>query len=99
MTLEEFKASLWNSQPPGGIPELLCALWYDGRNEWEKAHNIAQDNSSADGSWVHAYLHRVEGDHGNAAYWYRRAGRPVPRVSLQEEWEQIARAFIERDTV
>lgn len=94
MTFEEFKSTLSGAQPPSGISELVKAIWYEGKNDWEMAHNIAQEIHSADGSWIHAYLHRKEGDQGNAAYWYRRAGRPVPRISLQEEWEQLAREFL-----
>lgn len=62
------------------------------------AHNIAQDIASDDGSWIHAYLHRKEGDQGNAVYWYHRAGRPVPRGSLHEEWEQIVNELLRRET-
>ena len=94
MTLEAFKSSLSEPHPPEGISELLQALWYEGKNDWEKAHNIAQETSSADGSWIHAHLHRVEGDSGNAAYWYRRAGKPVARNSHHEEWEQIVTALL-----
>jgi hypothetical protein len=74
----------------------LEALWYDGKDNWDRAHEIAQDITTDDGSWIHAYLHRKEGDHGNAAYWYRRAGRSMPQVSLGEEWKQIAQALLQR---
>jgi hypothetical protein len=94
MTFADFKASLSQSRPPEGLNTLLQALWYEGKDNWEQAHNIAQDISSAEGSWIHAYLHRKEGDEGNAAYWYRRAGKPVPRVSLDQEWEQIVSALL-----
>jgi hypothetical protein len=94
MTLEAFISSLSQSHPPEGLSKLLQALWHEGKNDWEKAHNIAQDISSSDGSWIHAYLHRVEGDHANAAYWYHRAGKTIPRVSLEEEWEGIARELL-----
>ena len=94
MTFEAFKASLQATHPPGGISDLLQALWHDARDEWDRAHDIAQDISDEGGSWIHAYLHRKEGDHGNAAYWYRRAGRPIPKVSLREEWELIARELL-----
>lgn len=94
MTLEEFKSSLKNFDPPNGLSHLLKALWYDGKNNWEMAHNIAQDINSNDGSWVHAYLHRKEGDLGNASYWYSRAGRRMPEVSLEEEWDGIVSEFL-----
>lgn len=95
MTLETFKATLTESEPPKGISKLLTALWYEGKNDWNQAHIIAQDISTKDGSWVHAYLHRKEGDHGNAAYWYHRAGKPVAATSLQEEWDQIVSALLQ----
>jgi hypothetical protein len=89
MNLEKIKISLTQSTPPEDLPELLKALWYDGKGDWERAHNIAQDVYTPDGSWVHAYLHRKEGDLSNASYWYQRANRKVPTISLQEEWENI----------
>lgn len=80
--------------PPQGISAPLLALWYDAKGDWERAHDIAQDLGSKEGDWIHAYLHRKEGDEGNAAYWYRRAGKPFPvGVSLQEEWEQLVQHF------
>ena len=94
MTFEEFKASLKKDTPPEGINPLLQALWYDGKNDWTGSHNIAQDIHSGDGSWIHAYLHRKEGDPGNAAYWYRKAGKPVPNVSLEKEWENLVRTLL-----
>ena len=98
MTLEAFKATFSQSHPPEGTSQLLQALWFAAKHEWDKAHDIAQDISSNEGSWIHAYLHRVEGDQGNAAYWYHRAGRPLPRVSVQEEWEDIAKELLGRRT-
>ncbi len=96
MTPKEFRSTLSFSNPPGGLSKLLEAMWYDAKGNWERAHDIAQDISSRDGSWVHAYLHRKEGDHGNAAYWYRRAGRPVPHSTLDEEWEEIVAIWLRR---
>ena len=75
---------------PEDIPELLQALLLDAAGDWEGAHRIAQRDYSPDGSWVHGYLHREEGDLGNASYWYRNAGRQMPGISLEEEWEYIA---------
>ena len=89
MTIAEFKKSLNESQPPDGVTDLLRAMWYDGKGDWETSHNIAQEIHSNEGSWVHAYLHRKEGDVGNAGYWYNRAGRKFPKHSLEEEWEEI----------
>ena len=96
MTLEEFRQSLAGATPPANLPAALQALWHDGRGDWEAAHNVAQDVPDPDGAWVHAYLHRKEGDAGNAAYWYRRASQPVCRESLDAEWAAIVEAFLER---
>ncbi|MEJ7646279.1 MAG: hypothetical protein WKF87_16910 [Chryseolinea sp.] len=90
MTLSEFKESLRQAEPPNPLPPLLKALWYDAKGDWNTAHNVAQDINTKDGSWIHAYLHRKEGDGGNAAYWYRRASQPVYTKSLSEEWDAIA---------
>lgn len=97
MTFDEFTASLKQPHPPEGLSPLLKALWYDGKNDWETAHNLAQDIHSPEGSWIHAFLHRKEGDNGNAAYWYRRAGRPLANGSLNDEWKQIVRELLIRD--
>ena len=83
---------------PEDLPHLLQALLLDASGNWDAAHRIAQNDMSQDGSWVHAYLHRKEGDLGNAGYWYRRAGKEMPPLSLEEEWEYIAQALLERQT-
>ena len=93
MTLQEFKTSLEEQQPPP-VTVLLQALWYEAKGDWEKAHNLAQDVHTPDGSWIHAYLHRVEGDISNAQYWYHKANRKMPKVSLKEEWEDIANELL-----
>jgi hypothetical protein len=94
MTLEEFTATLSASAPPAGITAPLVALWHDRRGDWETAHQVAQEIDDRNGAWIHAYLHRKEGDAGNAAYWYRRAARPVPAISLDAEWNEIAAALL-----
>jgi hypothetical protein len=96
MTLDAFKASLTASTPPEVGP-LLQALWYDARGDWDRAHRVAQDIDEETGAWIHAYLHRKEGDSANAAYWYRRAGRPVASGSLEDEWTGIVRVLLESD--
>lgn len=93
MTLIEFKKSLNNPTPPS-VSTLLQALWYDAKGDWEKAHAIAQDANTKDGFWIHAYLHRKEGDQFNAQYWYDRANRSMPEVSLEEEWNSITEELI-----
>jgi hypothetical protein len=76
------------------LDDLLLALWHDGSGHWEKSHEIAQDIHTKEGSWIHAYLHRKEGDLGNAGYWYHKAGKPVPHVSLEQEWEDIVKSLL-----
>lgn len=94
MTLAEFEATLSQPQPPSGVARTLAALWHDRRGDWTRAHETAQEIDDADGAWIHAYLHRKEGDAGNAAYWYRRAGKPIASGSLDEEWTAIATALL-----
>ena len=93
MTPEDFKRSLSNESPPAGLSPALMALWWSGKNDWDKAHRIVMDEEDADCAWVHAYLHRVEGDLGNAGYWYRQAGQPVANGSLEAECDTIASAL------
>jgi hypothetical protein len=93
MTLEEFRTTLMQVSPPDVTPALR-ALWHDGRGEWDAAHGLAQDIDDAAGAWIHAYLHRKEGDLGNAAYWYQRARQPVATDSLDAEWARIATTLL-----
>ena len=72
----------------------LQALWHDAQGDWDQAHGVCQSAGDRDGDWVHAYLHRKEGDLANAGYWYRRAKQPVHKGTLDEEWEEIARALL-----
>jgi hypothetical protein len=94
MTIEEFRNSVSRAIPPPDLSPALVALWHDAKGDWETAHRVAQDIPGETGAWVHAYLHRKEGDASNAAYWYRRAQRPVARVTLDEEWESIATTLL-----
>lgn len=97
MSFDDLRQSIArDAAPPAGASLAVQALWHDARGDWEGAHNCAQDDHSRDGSWVHAYLHRKEGDLGNAGYWYSRAGRktPAPEVTLENEWAEIARALV-----
>ena len=91
MTIAEFRAA--DAKEFSGA---LLALWWDARGDWDRAHQIAQDVVGRDGAWVHAYLHRKEGDQGNAAYWYQQAGRPVERGELGAEWEGIVAELLSR---
>ncbi|HTF30887.1 MAG TPA: hypothetical protein VK625_18660 [Flavitalea sp.] len=94
MNFTDYKSSLDSDNAPEGLSPVLLALWYDGKNDWERSHDIAQDIHTNDGSWIHAYLHRKEGDPGNAAYWYRKAGKQVPTVSLEKEWEDLVKVLL-----
>jgi hypothetical protein len=91
MNIESFKSSLAGTAPPASLNVYLQSLWYDGKNDWEKAHTLIQDIEDKTASWIHAYLHRKEGDPGNAKYWYNKAGKPMPGYSLEEEWEEIVK--------
>ncbi len=97
MSFAEFQRSIAGAgAPPEGASVALQALWHDARGDWDRAHTCAQEDGGRDGAWVHAYLHRKEGDLGNAGYWYARACRPVPAVdvTLAAEWEEITRALL-----
>ena len=94
MNFETFKSSLNRPEPPSGISPYLKALWYAGHKNWDKAHEVAQDINDSKGSWIHAYLHRREGDHGNARYWYERAGKNFPEMTLDSEWESLVHYFL-----
>jgi hypothetical protein len=96
MTIDELRATIDAKAPPAGLKPAVVALWHDARGDWDAAHRVAQDIAGDDGSWVHAYLHRKEGDLSNAAYWYRRAGRAVESGTLLEEWNRIAAELLER---
>jgi hypothetical protein len=95
MDLAAFKASLASDAPPSGASLALQALWWDAKGDWDKAHECAQMQEDAQGNWVHAYLHRKEGDQDNAGYWYQRVGQPVARQPLAAEWEAIVSALLE----
>ena len=96
MDLLAFEASLTGPAPPAGLPPLVEALWHERRGGWDRAHAITQDLPGRDAAWVHAYLHRREGDQPNAAYWYRQADRPVMRGSLDDEWRTIVAALLDQ---
>jgi hypothetical protein len=96
MNFQQFQKSTSVKEPPTDLPLVLAALWWDFKGDWTKAHECAQQRDSADHAWVHAYLHRKEGDLSNARYWYERAGKPVCKGSLDVEWREIAEALLER---
>lgn len=93
VSLTDLKASLADAKPADGLKPPLAALWWAAKGDWDAAHKIVQDEDTREAAWVHAYLHRVEGDLSNAAYWYRRAGQPVAQDSLDAEWGRIVAAL------
>ena len=93
VSMVDLKASLSAAAPASTLSPPLAALWWAARGDWDQAHKIVQDEPDKDSAWVHAYLHRVEGDLGNAGYWYRQAGQPVANDALEVEWERIVAAL------
>jgi len=99
MELSDFESSLSAAAPPAKLSRALRALWWDAKGDWNAAHECAQaDEGNPECDWVHAYLHRKEGDLGNADYWYRRAGKRRPDADLGHEWAEIASDLFERSS-
>lgn len=94
MTLAEFKSTLKDASLPKGLSVELESLWHDGKDDWNRSHEVIQDVNSKNAAWIHAYLHRKEGDLGNAQYWYSRAGKSMPGVSLNDEWTSLVEHFL-----
>jgi hypothetical protein len=94
VNMADFRASLSGAAPAPELEPPLAALWWAAKGDWDAAHKIVQDENTRQAAWVHAYLHRVEGDLGNAGYWYRQAGQPVAKDALDAEWERIASALL-----
>jgi hypothetical protein len=94
MTPAAFKATLANAVPPKPLDPALKALWWAKKGDWNKAHRLVMDEHSREAAWVHAYLHRVEGDEGNAGYWYRQARRKPATGSTEAEWEMLVAEFL-----
>jgi len=94
MDLTEFKTTLESDRPPDLTTPALAALWHLAKGDWSRAHELAQQQDNQAGAWVHAHLHRVEGDQANARYWYRESGRAVSSLALVEEWDEIATALL-----
>jgi hypothetical protein len=96
VTLEELLGSLESAKPPAGLGKPLEALWHAARGDWDRAHRIVMSAKSRDAAWVHAFLHRQEGDRDNARYWYRQAKRPEFEGSLKDEWTAMAGEMLGR---
>ncbi|MBT6273825.1 MAG: hypothetical protein HOI95_06805 [Chromatiales bacterium] len=97
MTLDDFERSLEGQAPPTDATAPLTALWLERKGDWSAAHTVVQDDESVESAWVHAYLHRVEGDLGNAKYWYGRAQRTPSDQAVADEWRSIAAALMKSD--
>jgi hypothetical protein len=94
MDVETFKKSTENDAPPEGTEGPLAALWHLAKGDWKRAHAIVQDDESKEAARVHAHLHRVEGDHDNAGYWYDRADEPIAEMPIEQEWSSIVGALL-----
>ena len=94
MNVAAFIASLDGAAPAPSLNAPLAGLWWAAKGDWDQAHKIVQDDNSRDAAWVHAYLHRVEGDLPNAGYWYRTAGKPVETGALDAEWNAIVTSLL-----
>jgi hypothetical protein len=92
-SIDSFKDSLKNNRPDPSYSPMLTSLWYDAKGDWEKAHAQVDSLKDKGSAWVHAYLHRKEGDLWNADYWYAKANKTRPNISLEEEWESLVEAF------
>ena len=94
MTVEEFRTSLAHDGPPRQLSVALAALWWDAKGDWKQAHEVAALDEGPAAAWVHAYLHRKEGDLSNASYWYKRADKTPANSALQQEWREIAQSLL-----
>jgi hypothetical protein len=93
-TIAEFKASFSLAAPGNDCSAQLKSLWYDGKGDWHQAHAQVDHLTDRASAWVHAYLHRKEGDNWNANYWYSKANKSAPNLSLDAEWEQLVLHFL-----
>lgn len=94
MMATELRSTLGEPTPPAGLPLLVEAMWWEAHGDWARAHSMVDELSTREGAWVHAYVHRSQGDTGNAGYWYREAGRQASQKSLPEEWLEIVEALL-----
>jgi hypothetical protein len=95
MKYEEFIFSITKENLPPDLNKYLSVLWYDAKGKWDIAHNLAQAIYNRDGSLLHAYLHRKEGDLANAAYWYSNADKEMPNKSIKDEWEELVKYYLD----
>ena len=93
MHYQQFINSLAHPLPPTNLNIYLLSLWLDAKNDWSGAHDLINDLSDPQSAGIHTYLHRKEGDLGNAGYWYKRAGKKPSTLSLEQEWQSLVMAF------
>ena len=98
VNVSSVEESLTHTAPPAGLSRALQAMWHERHGDWDHAHQIAQEIAGPEGAWVHAYLHRREGDESNAAYWYRHAAKPIMHGDLDDEWRAIVEALLPQAT-
>ena len=98
MNAKEFKQTVSDGSMPSGLSPALQGLWQEARGKWAAAHKTVQDAGDESSAWVHAYLHRKEGDTSNAGYWYSRAGRAMPADPLDKEWEHIVETLLNKQS-
>ena len=99
MTPDQFRRTLSKTAPPPGLAPPLAALWWAAKGEWDRAHALVMEDAGREAAWVHAYLHRLEGDPGNARYWYRQAARPAATHTHEAEWEEIMQTILQTGVV
>ena len=95
MTLEDFRKSLVRDEPPRQLDIALSALWWDAKGNWKQSHEVAGQDEGPAAAWVHAYLHRKEGDTSNANYWYTRADKAPSGAPLEQEWTEITETLLD----
>jgi hypothetical protein len=94
VTPHDYRQTLSQGSPPSALSAPLAGLWWAKKGDWDKAHKLVQDEEGTDAAWVHAYLHRVEGDLSNAGYWYRQARKPLARGDLDAEWTAMVTVLL-----
>ena len=94
MDYSEFIISISSNTPPNFDSQLLLAMWYSLKDEWDTSHEIVQDINSTDAAWVHAHLHKIEGDMSNAKYWYDKATKNTLDLSIEGEAEEIIKFLL-----
>ena len=93
MKYDDFIKLTKKSEPSDNLAGIHLVIWYAVKDNWDMAHNIVQEINTETASWIHAYLHRVEGDISNAHYWYNRARQEPSSESLESELDDIIKSL------